>query len=489
MKSNKNSYDQSATQLVAALANKTVSSVELVEEAISRIEQLDEKINAVVVRDFERARIAAKAADKAIAQGQRLPLLGLPITVKESFNIAGLPTSWGSPEYKDWYPDEDALAVSRLKAAGAIIIGKTNVPRMLMDWQCYNEVYGTTNNPWNLQLTSGGSSGGSAAALAAGFVSLELGSDFAGSVRVPAHFCGIFGHKPSVNLIPMRGAGPPASPPSPHLLNPFIVAGPMARTASDLALALKILAEPDELWDGKGYQIHLPTARQDHLRNFRVLVINSHPLCSTSAAITNAVGHLAERLSQWGAQVSCDTHCLPDLAEITRTYVTLFAAFVASNLPMEVYHRFETAAKMLPPNDMSLTACFLRGSQMSYRDWLMKMRARGMLGWRNLFKEFDVVICPVAPTVAFPHDHSAPENRVIEIDGISHPYNEQYAWISIATLFGLPVTVVPIGRTENGLPIGVQVMGDYLEDLTTIQFASLLEHQLGGFSIPPDFKV
>ncbi len=479
MKNNKNWDYQSATQLVAALANKTISSAELVEETIARIELFDKKINAVVVRDFARARLAAKAADFAIAKGQRLPLLGLPMTVKESFNVTGLPTSWGNLEYKNWCPEEDALAVSRLKAAGAIIIGKTNVPSMLMDWQSYNNIYGTTNNPWNTSLTPGGSSGGSAAALAAGFVSLELGSDFAGSVRIPAHYCGIFSHKPSANLVPMRGAGPPTSPPSPHLLNDFVVAGPMARTAADLSLALGILAGPDEMWDGKGYRLSLPPARQDQIRNFRVLIINTHPLCSTAIAITNAIDHLSERLAQLGVKVSCETHRLPNLAEIARTYVTLFAAFL----------QFETAEKMLPTDDMSLRACFLRGCRLSYRDWLMKMRVRGALRqqWRNLFKEFDVVICPVTPTPAFPHDHSAPENRTIEVDGLLFPYSDQYAWISIATLFGLPATVVPIGHTEKGLPIGIQVIGDYLEDHTTLQFAALLEREFGGFSIPPDF--
>jgi amidase len=183
---------RSATDLTQALATRQISARELLDAAITRIEALDPKINAVVVRDFDRARVAADAADAAPGRGERRPLLGLPMTVKEQFNVAGLPTTWGYRRFRDWRPGFDALAVQRLKAAGAIIIGKTNVPEGLSDWQSYNEVYGTTNNPWNFGRTPGGSSGGAAAALAAGFVPLELGSDIGGSLRAPAHFCGVF---------------------------------------------------------------------------------------------------------------------------------------------------------------------------------------------------------------------------------------------------------------------------------------------------------
>lgn len=485
MKTDKALYYQSATELVSDLANRKISSEELLEETISRIDSLDKKINAIVVRDFEQARVAAKAADASIAKGERKPLLGLPITVKESFNVTGFPTTWGNPTYKNWYPNEDALVVSRLKAAGAFIIGKTNVPFMLKDWQTYNIIYGTTNNPWNISFTPGGSSGGSAAALAAGFVSLELGSDFAGSIRVPAHYCGVFGHKPSINLVPMRGSGPPTSIPSPSM-NDLLVAGPMARTAADLALTLKVLAGPDEMWDGKGYQLSLPTIQKNHLKNFRVLIINNHPLCTTAAAINKSMDNLVEHLTKLGVKVSLNARLLPDLGEITRTYVTLFAANIAGNMPIDEYEKLEAASKALKPDDLSIDACILRGCMLTYRDWLTNTRARIALRlqWQNIFKEFDVVICPVMPTPAFPHDHSDPRNRKIDIDGRLFPYSDQYAWVSIASLFGLPSTVVPVSHTENGLPIGVQIIGNYLEDYTTIQFAHLLEHTLGGFIIP-----
>src|SRR5689334_417463 len=249
---------RTAGALVADLAARRVSAVELLDQAIARIEAHDKSINAVVVRDFERARQASIAADQALARGERRPLLGLPMTVKESFNVAGLPTTWGIPAFKDWRPSQDALAVARLKAAGAVILGKTNLPLMISDWQSFNDVYGTTNNPWDRTRTSGGSSGGSAAALASGYVALELGSDINGSIRVPAHFCGVFGHKPSAGLVPLHGHVPPRAPStSADSTVGLGVAGPLARTAADLSLALGVLAGPDDA-DGIGYRLALP---------------------------------------------------------------------------------------------------------------------------------------------------------------------------------------------------------------------------------------
>ena len=258
---------RNAVELIQALATRQISARELLDAAIARIEAVDPKINAVVVRDFDRARAAADAAEAALGRGERRPLLGLPMTVKEQFNVAGLPTTWGFPRFRNWRPDTDALAVQRLKAAGAIIIGKTNVPAGLTDWQSFNEIYGTTNNPWDFGRTPGGSSGGAAAALAAGFVSLELGSDIGGSLRAPAHFCGVFAHKPSLDLVPQRGSGPPETPAIPFR-GDMAVAGPMARSAADLALELSVLAGPDELSDGIGYKLALPAPRHDQTGGF-----------------------------------------------------------------------------------------------------------------------------------------------------------------------------------------------------------------------------
>ena len=477
-----------ANELIAALANKTVSSRELVDAAIARIEALDSKINAVVARDFAATREAAKAADEALARGERRPLLGLPMTVKEQFNVVGLPTTWGDPKFKEWRPPADALAVTRLKAAGAVILGKTNVPLQLADWQSYNEIYGTTNNPWDLSRTPGGSSGGSAAALAAGYVALELGSDIAGSLRAPAHYCGVFAHKPSLNLVPLRGSGPPGTPPIP-IANDLAVAGPMARSADDLALELAVIAGPDELADGIGYRLALPPSRHAELKDLRVLLIDAHPLCPTANSISGALDRLAERLGKTGCVVSRASPLLPDLARTTRVYAQLLMAALAADVPANVREREAAAIKASSPADNSLAAARLRGLVIDHLEWVQLTYMRNGLRqrWQDLFHDIDVVVCPVMPTPAFLHDHSPHRTGLVDVDGKSMPYDDQIAWASIATLCGLPATAAPIDHSETGLPIGVQIIGGYLEDRTTIAFAGLMEREYGGFVAPPAF--
>src|ERR1700693_5967899 len=318
-----------ASALVQALANREVSARELVDAAIARIEALDLKINAVVVRDFDRARQTADAADAALGRGEQRPLLGLPMTVKEQFNIAGLPTTWGFEKFRNSRPESDALAVQRLRAAGAIILGKTNVPAGLNDWQSYNDVYGTTNNPWDLSRTPGGSSGGAAAALAAGFVPLELGSDIGGSLRAPAHFCGVFAHKPSVELIPQRGSGPPETLAIPTR-GDMAVIGTMARGSADLARELQVLAGPDELGDGIGYKLELPPPRHDAISEFRVLVVDEHPLCPTAESVRAALEKLTGQLTTAGCKVSRASRNVPDMTRSTRNYVELLSAFLTA---------------------------------------------------------------------------------------------------------------------------------------------------------------
>ena len=479
---------RSAGELVEALAGKEVSSRELVDAAISRIERLDPKINAVVVRDFERAREAAAAADSALAKGQRRPLLGLPMTVKEQFNVVGLPTSWGDRQFWRWYPSTDTLAVQRLKNAGVVILGKTNVPLHLTDWQSYNDLFGTTNNPWDFGRGPGGSSGGAAAALAAGFVPLELGADGGGSLRAPAHFCGVFSHKPSLHLIPQRGAGFPGTPEIP-VREDFWVIGPMARSAADLALELAVIAGPDEWSEGIGYKLALPPPRHDRLADFRVLVIDRHPLCPTAASISMALDGLADRLAKKGCQVARGSPDLPDLAQTTRIYYELLFAFFSADLPPAVQDQVAATARALSLGDGSLAAAGLRGLTMSHPDWIHASRIRNGLQarWQALFREVDIVLCPPMPTVAFRHDHSPQFARILDVDGAKVPYFDQAVWAGIATLNGMPATTMPIARTENGLPIGMQIIGGFLDDRTTIAFAGLIEREFGGFTPPPGF--
>jgi amidase len=376
----------------------------------------------VVVRDFDRARTAADAADAALSRGEQRPLLGLPMTVKEQFNIAGLPTTWGYEKFRNWRPESDALAVQRLKAAGAIILGKTNVPAGLNDWQSYNDVYGTTNNPWDLSRTPGGSSGGAAAALAAGFVPLELGSDIGGSLRAPAHFCGVFAHKPSVELIPQRGSGPPETPATPTR-GDMAVIGPMARSAADLALQLQVLAGPDDLWDGIGYKLELPPPRHDAISDFRVLVVDEHPLCPTAESVRRALENLTGRLTTAGCKVSRTSRNMPDMVRGTRNYVELLSAFMAADLTAEQRARYDAASSALSPDNLSLEAAWTRGATMTHAAWIQTARIREGLRvrWQALFREFDVVLCPAMPTPAF----RQPLDQKARSPSQSNPYNPE----------------------------------------------------------------
>lgn len=477
----------SATELTAAMAAGTVSAVELTRAAIERIERYDQAINAVCAPDFDPALTAARAADEARRSGDSRPLLGVPITVKDSFNVAGLPTTWGIPPFKDFRAAEDAVAVARLKDAGAVVLGKTNVPLALGDLQTYNDIYGTTSNPWNPDRTPGGSSGGSAAALAAGFGALSIGSDIAGSLRVPAHFCGVYAHKSSFGLLPSRGHNAPPAPPLAYERD-LTVIGPMARSAADLSLMLDLLAVPDETTLGIAHRLALKPARHNELSGFRVLVVDTHPLIPTASSVRTAINDTADRLAKAGATVARQSALLPDQVESARLYMRLLLSSIAANYPAEVYERIRDAAGQLDPGDTSLAAERTRGSVLSHRDWLATDTARTQhrQKWHELFTEFDIVLCPATPTPAFPHDHS-PDlwNRTITIDGAQHDYADQLVWAGIATVPGLPATVAPIGVSEEGLPIGAQLIGPLFEDRTPIRFAELLEAEFGGFTPPP----
>jgi amidase len=472
------------------LRARKVSAAELADRAIARIEALDDKLNAVVVRDFDRARTAAATADAAIARGEDRPLLGIPMTVKECFNVTGLVTTWGIPGTEGNRVTFDSVAVARLKAAGAIILGKTNVPTMLMDWQSYNPIHGVTNNPWDVTRTPGGSSGGAAAALAAGFVPLELGTDLGGSLRVPAHYCGIFAHKPTYGIVPMRNMSPPVTP-EVAVAAPvdLAVIGPMARYAEDLSLALDILSGPDQR-DAMGYRLDLPPARHTRLADFRVLLLDTHPLLPTDGAIRSAFATLAERLEKAGGKVRRSSPLLPDLEKLAATFTELLMSFVGADMPEADYKGARRAAEALPADAPAIQSAHLRGLTLSHRDWIQTDRRRAAFTgqWRALFQEYDVVLCPVMPNVAFAHDHSPMMQRQIMIDGKMVPYGLQGIWAGPATVTGQPATAMPIGLNPEGLPIGAQIIGPYLEDRTTLEFARLVEREFGGFIAPPNLS-
>ena len=480
----------SASQVSDALRAKRFSSLELTDRLIARIEKLDASLNAVVVRDFDRAREVAKAADVALARGDSGPLLGVPMTVKESFNMAGLPTTWGIPQAKGFIANDDALIVARVRAAGAVILGKTNVPFALADWQSYNAIYGVTRNPWDLERTPGGSSGGSSAALAAGFGPLSLGSDIGGSLRVPAHFTGIASLKPSHGLVPSRGQIPPGVPPGPREPD-LAVVGPMARSAADVARLFDVIAGPDELGAGVGYRLALRPPRQQELKSFRVLLVDTHPLVPTSTAVKTALDQLAGKLERVGVKIERSHRLLPDLADIARVYMRLLMSFTAAGWPAPLYERLRGIAATLAADDRSLAAERARGIALSHRDWVIadNARSRQQAQWRALFAEVDVVLCPTMPVTAFAHDHSeAQDARRLEIDGKPFPYLDVgLVWAGPATSGALPAAVLPIDRGDSPLPIGVQIIGPYLEDRTVLAFAMLLEREFGGFVPPPGY--
>jgi amidase len=457
----RDTLDSTASQLVEALAARRVSALELADAAIARIESRDKAINAVVVRDFDRARDAARAADAALARGERRPLLGLPMTVKESHNVAGLPTTWGFEPFKGYIAPADSVGVSRLKAAGAVVLGKTNVPPWLADYQSNNPIYGRTGNPWDTGRTPGGSSGGAAAALAAGMIPLEFGSDIGGSIRMPAHFCGVYGHKPSYNLVPGRGHEPPYAPRSAGVV--LAVVGPLARSAADLRLAMEVLAGPDEQ-EATGYRLALPPARHDRLADYRVLLVDSHPLSPLDDEIRAGLNALADGLEARGATVARSSALLPDLETVHATYMGLLMTAMSRGQP--------------------------GAAPISAHAWLGLLDAQAQIRgqWAELFETFDVVLTPVHGAPAFPHDDEPDiEKRVLTINGAEVSYFAPAVWSGLATLGNLPSTAIPVGLTKSGLPFGAQVIGPYLEDWTTIGFAELVEREFGGFRRPPGF--
>ncbi|WP_370351409.1 amidase [Catenulispora sp. EB89] len=477
---------QTAEKLLTALHAGEVTSVELTEDAIARIEQDDKTINAICVPDFDHARAAAQDADQARARGEDRPLLGIPVTVKESYNIAGLPTTWGMPQHRKYIPAEDAVQVSRLKAAGAVVLGKTNVPLGLQDIQTFNDIYGTTNNPWDHQRTSGGSSGGSAAALASGFGALSIGSDLAGSLRTPAHFCGVYAHKPTLGLAANRGMIPPPAPALPTETDLSVV-GPMARSARDLTLLLDVMAGPDPLTFGVAHHLALSAARHQELGDFRVLIVDDHPIIPTGSAVHAGLNRVAGALLDGGARVERHSPLLPDPTESAVLYMQLLFSGSAARLPAERYEQLRTFAAALDADDQSLDATRLRAMAFSHRDWIEANNRRELHRhrWRELFAEFDAVVCPITPTPAFPHDHNPDAlARRVDIDGAEYPYFDQLVWAGTATMPGLPATAIPTGLSAEGLPVGVQLIGPMFEDRTPLRLAELLEERIGGFQTP-----
>jgi amidase len=474
----------SATAQAAALRRGQVSSVELLRAYLERVDRYNPALNALVVDDRKAAMTRARAADRARAKGELWgPLHGLPMTVKESFDLQGHPTTWGHVPRKDHAAATDALAVDRLKAAGAVVFGKSNVPLNLADFQSYNAVYGTTNNPWDLARGPGGSSGGSAAMVAAGLSALEYGSDIGGSIRNPAAYCGVYGHKSTWCIVPKRGH---SLAPKPGAEADLSVIGPLARSAADLALALKLTVGPDVL-NARGLQYRLP-APPKALKGLRVGVWLDEPIAPVDDRVKVRVEAAARALAKAGAKVDFKARPDFDPLQAHRIYLTLLHSNLAAR--RADFADLVAARARLRDDDASDHAMALRAATASYKEVFDAHQQREQLrwAWHEFFSRFDVLLMPITATAAFPHDQSEPmPARTLRINGVERPYFGQLFWAGLATASFLPATVAPAGLGAEGLPVGVQIVGPEFGDLGTIWLAGQLAGLIGGFQAPPGY--
>ncbi len=477
---------QTAKQLAAAVRKKKIGCVELLDLYLKRAEAHNPKLNAIIATDIEGARKRARAADKAVKAGKKLgPLHGVPMTIKESYDVAGYPTTWGDPAFKDYVPKSNSLVAQRMIDAGVTLFGKTNVPLNLADWQSYNEVYGSTNNPWDLSRTPGGSSGGSGAALAAGLTGIEAGSDIGASIRNPAHYCGVFGHKPTYGVVSYKG----------HMrggfgLGDITVVGPLARGAEDLEIAMDAIAGPDEI-DGRGWKLSLPRSKKKKLRDFKVAVLLSDPNAEVDNSVQEEIQKLADFLAKRKAKVSDKARPAIDTAELNDVFIRLLRAATSGRLPDSVHEQAVADAASLPADDKSYFAQMQRGNSLAHRTWLQlnEKRHRMRLAWDEFFGDYDLMLCPVAVTAAFPHDQAGLRHkRTIVVNNKKVPVVDQIFWAGYAGLSYLPASAAPIGLSKEGLPIGVQIIGRQYGDYDCIQFAKLLEQKYRSFTPPPGYN-
>jgi amidase len=472
----------SALDLADAIRRRQVSSREALEVFLARIASLDRTINSVVTIDAERARAEADEADRVLARGEaRGSLHGVPMTIKDSLQTRGMRTTSGAPDLANFVPQEDAWPVARVREAGAVIFGKTNLPIYAGDLQSYNEVFGTTNNPYDLTRTPGGSSGGSAAALACGFTPLEIGSDIGGSIRLPSHMSGVVGHKPSYGIVPAHGQIP--GPPGTLTLADLAVVGPMARTVEDLELGLEIFAGPNR-WEKPAWRLELPAPRRKKLADYRIAAWLDDPLCRVEPDVRALLENAARKLMDAG--VALDTEARPDfsLEKVAGVFSALLQAALAGGTSRD---RIEAYAASTEDSPLASTRRLLA---LRHRDWLshnerrLQMRRR----WEEFFERWDIMLLPVMPCAAIPHDHSEPQAaRLALVGGEQRPYWELVTWMAPAGACYLPATVVPVGRLSNGLPIGIQIVGPYLHDRTTLDVAKHLLAMSGGCPRPAGF--
>ncbi len=475
-----------ATSMLEALRTKAISAQELLTWHLERIERYNPSLNAIVTFNEEQARQRAIAADAALAKGVLLgPLHGLPVTIKDCIEVAGLPTTAGVPQRAHVISTTTAPVAQSVLDAGAVLLGKTNLPPYATDWQTSNPLFGRTNNPWDLARTPGGSTGGGAAALAADLTALEFGSDLGGSLRIPPAFCGLYGHRPSETAVPHSGHIPGS--PMENTAIVMNVLGPLARSAVDLDLALSIIAEP-VVGEDVAWHLQFPPVRHDTLADFRVAVLPSVPWLPVDGEILGALEDLAARLRRLGARVDEMQPEGFDLQQHHQAYSKLLSVIAFAHLDDD--ERAHIAQVLQQSSDPFATAQ-LEGVNATVSQFIAMhgRRERERALFRKFFHDFDVLLAPVTITPAFPHisDQVPVLERTLQVNGTEIPYMYLPIYAGVATYSGLPSTAFPWGRTRGGLPIGLQAIGPYLEDRTTITFASLLEREFGGFVPPPGF--
>jgi len=477
---------KTATELAAMVKAKQIGARELLDQCIDRVEKHDGELNAVIVRDFDRARARADEADAALARGEVWgPLHGVPMTIKESYDVEGLPTTWGLTELKDNIAAKDCTVVERMKAAGVTLFGKTNVPVMLADWQSFNPVYGSTNNPWDKTRTPGGSSGGSAVALATGMSAIESGSDIGASIRNPAHYCGVFGHKPTYGVVPMRGHA------TPGVITPadISVVGPLARSAEDLEVALDAMAGAQGL-DAECWKLELPACGKKDPKDFKVAVMLTDKVCAQDDGMTAKLQAAVDALGKLG--VAIDDRARPDFdtAEYHAMYLRLLRAATGGRTPAAEFERLIALAAKAEADDMSYDVLQARGTTMRHRDWIKETNQRNHMRevWASFFQDYDLLLCPTAASTAFPHDQEGErKDRVIPINGKPEKTTDQLFWAGISGVAYLPSTVAPAGICADGLPCGLQIIAPHGHDKRSLAFAKMMERELGGFTPPPGY--
>ncbi|MER8682599.1 amidase [Mesorhizobium sp. M1405] len=451
----------STTKLAAAIRDRTVSAIEVLDEHLAQIDRHNEAVNAVVTLDQDGARQRAGKADETQARGEALgPLHGVPFTLKDTHETAGMRTTVGFPAFADYAPRADSPVVARLKAAGGILVGKTNVATMLGDWQSSNPLFGRTGNPWDLRRTAGGSWGGGAAALSTGMTPFELGTDMQDSIRLPAAFCGVYGLKPTEHRVSLAGAFPDPGG-APRGVRVMSCLGPLARSAEDLALIYRLIAGPDGS-DTDLAPVPVEDMPELDLKNLRIAFAPSFPGFPVAGEISAAVQSLAKELQSAGATVEAASLPKLDLHDDLEQGGALIGMMLE-------------AAQPEPPEKPTPVSRWFEA---------LARRDRSILAWSRFFDGCDALLCPVAMVTAFPH---CEPGTPIEVDGEKQSYWMLPAYGAVFNYSGHPALSLPCGQDSNGLPIGLQFVGKRWSESRLLGIARAIEPLTGGFRRPPGY--